>query len=220
MNRWRRPPLQHPLAPAFARAVESLCTALTASSTRNYNMVVRNFLVYLGTKHPEVTRLKQLRRDPHILGWMARLRAQTPLLAATTCIGRLFALRTIFYTSHDSDTTISGVTEPVIGQQSVEEMIRLKEGESNILGGLLREQNNLTVSGTPGLGEVPLLKYLFSTQQRVVEHEEIVFLITPHLVRGVEVDPLNLRQIDTGTAGAIQLRLVQSTPREATSPPQ
>ena len=97
MNRWRRPPLQHPLAPAFARAVESLCTALTASSTRNYNMVVRNFLVYLGTKHPEVTRLKQLRRDPHILGWMARLRAQTPLLAATTCIGRLFALRTIFY---------------------------------------------------------------------------------------------------------------------------
>ena len=48
MTRWRRPPLQHPLAPAFAHAVESLCTALTAGSTRSYNMVVRNFLVFLG----------------------------------------------------------------------------------------------------------------------------------------------------------------------------
>jgi integrase len=95
VKRWRRPPLQHPLAPAFARAVESLCTALTPSSTRNYNMVVRHFLVYLGAEYPEVAHIKQLRRDPHILGWMACLRAQTPSLATATCIGRLFALRTI-----------------------------------------------------------------------------------------------------------------------------
>ena len=95
--RWRRPPLQHPLAPVFAHAVESLCTALTASSKRNYDIVVRSFLVYLGTKHPKITRLEQLRRDPHILGWMAHLRAQNPPLATTTCIGRLFALRTIFH---------------------------------------------------------------------------------------------------------------------------
>lgn len=95
MKRWRRPPLQHPLAPAFARAVESLCTALTPSSTRNYNMVVRHFLVYLGAQYPHIIRLKQLHRDPHILGWMACLRAQTPPLATATCIGRLFALRTI-----------------------------------------------------------------------------------------------------------------------------
>jgi site-specific recombinase XerD len=95
--RWRRPPLQHPLAPAFAHAVESLCTALTPSSKRNYDIVVRSFLVYLGTKYPKITRLEQLRRDPHILGWMAHLRAQNPPLTTTTCIGRLFALRTIFH---------------------------------------------------------------------------------------------------------------------------
>jgi general secretion pathway protein D len=122
-------------------------------------------------------------------------------------------------TSHNGDTTISGVTEPIIGQQSVEEMIRLKEGESNILGGLLQEQNNHTVSGTPGLAEVPLLKYLFSTQNREVQHEEIVFLVTPHLVRGMQIDPLNLRQIDTGTSNTIQLRQVRWTAAEgATSP--
>jgi site-specific recombinase XerD len=95
--RWRRPPLQHPLAPVFAHAVESLCTALTPSSKRNYDIAVRSFLVYLGTKHPKTTHLEQLRRDPHILGWMAQLRAQNAPLTAATCIGRLFALRTIFH---------------------------------------------------------------------------------------------------------------------------
>ena len=85
-------------------AVESLSTALTSSSKRNYTIVVRSFLVYLGKQYPAVTRLNQLRRDPHILAWMAHLRAQDPPLATPTCIGRLFALRTIFHelarTSH------------------------------------------------------------------------------------------------------------------------
>ena len=96
MKRWRRPPLQHPLALPFARAVESLSTALSPATERNYNIALRSFLVYLGAQHPNVTGLDQLRRDPHILGWMARMRAQTPPLATTTCIGRLIALRAIF----------------------------------------------------------------------------------------------------------------------------
>ena len=96
MKRWRRPPLQHPLAPAFARAVESLSTALSPATERNYNIAVRSFLAYLGAEYPNVTGLEQLRRDPHILGWMARMRAQTPPLATATCIARLIALRAIF----------------------------------------------------------------------------------------------------------------------------
>jgi general secretion pathway protein D len=122
--------------------------------------------------------------------------------------------------SQTGTTTISGVTEPIIGQQSVEEMIRLKEGESNILGGLLHEQNNRTVSGTPGLGEMPILKYLFSTQKGEVQHEETVFLITPHLVRGMQIDPLNLRQIDTGINNSIQLREVHANPAEGGASPK
>lgn len=95
MKRWRRPPLQHPLAPAFTRAVESLSSALSPATQRNYNIAVRSFLVYLGNEHPQVTHLEQLRRDPHLLGWMAHLRARNPPLAVTTCIGRLIALRAI-----------------------------------------------------------------------------------------------------------------------------
>lgn len=120
--------------------------------------------------------------------------------------------------SKNGTTTISGVEEPIIGQQSVEEVIRLKEGESNILGGLLQEQDNRATSGTPGLGEIPGLKYLFSTQKHELQHEEIVFLLTPHLVRGMQIDPRNLKQIDTGTNSVIQLRAIQAPANSERSP--
>jgi integrase len=96
MNRARRPPLRHPLSPLFDRAVDSFCVSLSPDTTRHYRGTVRNFLSYLGADHPEVTCLNQLRRAPHILGWMSRLRSQTPPLTTASCINRLIALRGIF----------------------------------------------------------------------------------------------------------------------------
>jgi integrase len=96
MNRARRPPLQHPLAPVFDRAVDSLGAGLSPETTRHHRGTARNFLSYLGADHPEVQRLDQLRREPHILGWMSRLRSQSPPLATASCINLLIALRGIF----------------------------------------------------------------------------------------------------------------------------
>jgi site-specific recombinase XerD len=96
MNRPCRPPLQHRLAPVFDHAVDSFSTALSPDTTRHYRGTVRNFLGYLGVHHPEVNRLDQLRREPHILGWMSRLRSQVPPLSTASYINRLFALRSIF----------------------------------------------------------------------------------------------------------------------------
>ena len=96
MNRARRPLLQHPLVPLFDRAVDSFCVALSPETTRHYRGTVRNFLSYLGTAHPAVKCLNQLRREPHILGWMSRLRSQTPQLTTASCINLLIALRCIF----------------------------------------------------------------------------------------------------------------------------
>ena len=93
MNRARHPPLLHPLAPLFDRAVDSLGAALSPESNRHYRGTVRNFLSYLGAAHPEVNTLDQLRREPHLLGWMSRLRSQTPPLATSSYINRLIALR-------------------------------------------------------------------------------------------------------------------------------
>ena len=54
---------------------------------------MRNFLSYLGAAYPEVNSLEQLRRETHLLGWMSRLRSQTPPLATSSYINRLIALR-------------------------------------------------------------------------------------------------------------------------------
>jgi len=96
MNRARRPPLQHPLAPTFDRAVDSVCVALSPDTTRQYRGTVRNFLSYLGARHPEVNRLDQLRREPHILRWMSCLRSQVPPLTTASYINRLIAMRVVF----------------------------------------------------------------------------------------------------------------------------
>ncbi len=96
MNRVRRPPLQHQLAPAFDRAVDSLSAALHPDTTRHYRGTIRKFLTYLGGADPEVRFLHQLRRDPHILGWMSCLRSQAPPLVTASCINLLIHLRCIF----------------------------------------------------------------------------------------------------------------------------
>jgi site-specific recombinase XerD len=88
-------PFRHPLTAAFQRAVDSFCAALSPGTTRHYRGTVCNFLTYLGAHHPQVKRLDQLSRDPHILGWMAHLRTQTPPLATGSYINLLIALRSI-----------------------------------------------------------------------------------------------------------------------------
>jgi len=95
MSRARRPPLEHPLARVFARAIDSFSAALGPESIRYYHGAARNFLSYLGANHPDVNRLDQLRREPHVLGWMSRLRSQVPPLATASYILRLIALRPI-----------------------------------------------------------------------------------------------------------------------------
>ena len=95
MNCARRPPLQHPLASLFDRAVDSFNLSLSIESTRHYRGTAYNFLSYLGTDHPRVQRLDQLRREPHILGWMSHLRSQKPALATASYIQRLIVLRPI-----------------------------------------------------------------------------------------------------------------------------
>jgi integrase len=96
VNRARRPPLLHPLAAVFDRAIDSLCASLNPETTRHYRGTARNFLRYLGTDYAEVNSLERLRRDPHILGWMSRLRSQAPPLATASYINLLLALRCIF----------------------------------------------------------------------------------------------------------------------------
>ena len=107
--------------------------------------------------------------------------------------------------SQNGSVTISGVTEPIIAQRVAEQTIQLKDGEPSILAGLLQKQDTKTVSGTPGLGEIPFLKYFFSSQSKEQQSDEIVFLLIPHIVRESLVTADNTRPIYTGTSNSVEL---------------
>ena len=107
--------------------------------------------------------------------------------------------------SQSGTTVISGVSEPIISQRVAEQVIQLKDGEPSILAGLLQQQDSKTVSGTPGLGELPFFKYFFSSQDKTTQQDEIVFLMIPHIVRESILTDENTRAIYTGTSQSVEL---------------
>ncbi|HKT69539.1 MAG TPA: secretin N-terminal domain-containing protein, partial [Terriglobales bacterium] len=104
------------------------------------------------------------------------------------------------------NTNIGGIQQPIIGQRKIEHEIRLKEGEVNMLGGMFEHDDVRSLSGYPWLAQIPLLRYLFSQSNVDRRNSEIVFVLTPHVVRGQFVTPMNERVIDVGTANSIDLR--------------
>ena len=93
MKRKRLPLPTHPLTKFFGPAAESVTTSLGDASVTSYRCTVRHFLTYLGAQYPAVRSLDQLRRDPHILGWLALLRSQIPPLATITRANYVIYLR-------------------------------------------------------------------------------------------------------------------------------
>src|SRR6202049_4474215 len=117
-----------------------------------------------------------------------------------------------------STSNIGGIQQPVIGQRKIEHEVRLKEGEVNMLGGMLEDSQTKSLSGFPGLAQVPILKYLFG--QTATEHSETetVFVLIPHIVRNHEYNDMNQQALDVGTAKAIELRRVSHQPAPAQAP--
>ncbi|HKS75162.1 MAG TPA: cohesin domain-containing protein [Terriglobales bacterium] len=105
-----------------------------------------------------------------------------------------------------SMTNIGGIQQPVIGQRKVEHEIRLKEGEVNLLGGILEDTQTKNLTGIPGLSSIPILKWLFSQTATDHAENEIVFALIPHIIRAPDITALNQRAVDVGTASAIELR--------------
>lgn len=116
----------------------------------------------------------------------------------------------IVSSQEEGSTNIGGITEPIISQRTADQVVRLKEGEVNILGGFLQKQDLTTIGGTPGLGELPILKWIFSSTQHETQDDEIIFMLTPHVVRATEINPLNLQEIDTGTGTNVELRRISA----------
>jgi general secretion pathway protein D len=105
----------------------------------------------------------------------------------------------------NGSSTISGVTEPIISQHVADQVIQLKDGEPALLAGLVQVQDTKNVNGTPGLGELPILKWFFASTDKTQQTDDIVFLVIPHIVRESILTDENTRAIYTGTSQAVEL---------------
>jgi general secretion pathway protein D len=101
---------------------------------------------------------------------------------------------------------IGGFNQPTIGQRRIEHEARLKDGEVNLIAGLLNDTETSSMSGYPGLIHVPVAKYLFGQETKEKVQSEIVFAIIPHIVRSNEINDDNLKEIDLGAGNSVTYR--------------
>src|ERR1700674_2080364 len=114
---------------------------------------------------------------------------------------------------------IGGISQPVIGQRRIEHETRLEDGEINLVGGILEESETRSLGGYPWLAKIPILEYLFCQENKEQRESEIVFSITPHIVRAEEITDETQRLIDVGTSNTIGLRYKEPKPtKPAISP--
>jgi general secretion pathway protein D len=95
--------------------------------------------------------------------------------------------------------TIGGIQQPIISQRKIEHEIRLKDGEVSILGGLFERVDTKTLNGWPGLANIPIMHYLFSTDNVEHQENENLIVLIPRIVRMPDWTRANLRALYSGT---------------------
>lgn len=99
-----------------------------------------------------------------------------------------------------------------IGTRNASTNLRLKDGETQILGGLITDQDRNTASLIPGLGHLPLIGRIFGNNDGADNRSEIVLAITPHIVRSIPTIPPDTRNIFSGTANVLRERPILAEP--------
>ncbi len=100
--------------------------------------------------------------------------------------------------------TIGGLQEPSFGQRRIEHDIRLKEGEVNLLGGLIESTTIRSISGLPGLSQVPGLRYFFSNEHSERIDTEVLVMLTPRVIRLPEPSMVSERSTSLSGGSPIQ----------------
>ena len=99
-----------------------------------------------------------------------------------------------------SQTNIGGIQQPIISSRKIGPAdIRLRDGEVNILGGLITRSETKSLSGWPGVAHIPFLRYFFSNQDNTTEDDEVLIAMTPHVVRMPNITADDMRTLAAGT---------------------
>jgi general secretion pathway protein D len=97
------------------------------------------------------------------------------------------------------ESNIGGIQQPIISKRQVEHDVRLSDGQTSILGGLITRSETKSLSGWPGLANIPFLRYFFSSQDIQTEDDDVLIALTPHVVRMPNITTDDLRTLAAGT---------------------
>jgi general secretion pathway protein D len=106
----------------------------------------------------------------------------------------------------DTVTTKSGTTAYRIGTRSASTMLQLKDGENQVLAGLIKNDDRSSATHLPGLGDLPIVGRLFGSRQDTRDKTEVVLSITPHLVRNIQRPAANAAEFSAGTEASFRRR--------------
>ncbi len=99
--------------------------------------------------------------------------------------------------------TSSGTLAYQLGTRNATTTLRLRDGETQVLAGLINDEDRRTSSGVPGISDAGILGRLFSNNGDTVNKTEVVLLITPHVVRNIETPGAKEQEFNSGTEAEV-----------------
>ena len=99
-----------------------------------------------------------------------------------------------------------GQEQPIIGTRTIDSTIRLEDGETNFLAGLIRTDETNTDTGIPGLSDIPVLGRLFSNKSTNSQRTDVILTMTPHIIRNAEITADDLLPLWVGTEANFSFR--------------
>jgi general secretion pathway protein D len=125
---------------------------------------------------------------------------------------------------HDDDVTMALKLEissvlgtgfgglPTFGTRSISTINRLSDGETNLLAGLIRDEDRRVKSGIAGLSDIPAIGSLFAHNRRQTQETDVVITLTPHIIRVLDLTEADLRTFRVGGSGTGALDIVLPIP--------
>jgi len=111
---------------------------------------------------------------------------------------------------------------PTFGNREITTSIRLRDGETNLLAGLIRDDERTSMEGIPGLSDMPVLGRLFAHNHKETTQTDVVLTLTPHIIRVLDLNQDDLRPFrvsNDANAPLIDLPIIQTPPVTVPPPP-
>lgn len=124
----------------------------------------------------------------------------------------------------DTITRATGTQTYRLGSRNTSTVLRVRDGETSVLAGLIQKEDRRSNTGVPGLNELPFVSKLFGAGQDSDSKTEIVLLITPRILRNIDLPGVGLQEFGAGTENAVGAAPIQlgnsfeASPRQVTPP--